>query len=74
MDRVTDEAGHQSLDDLALRMTAYRERALAARRLADAITDKRATTGFSRMPKSSKRRPKKSRRRSCCSPIPKTTQ
>jgi hypothetical protein len=46
MDRVTDEAGHQSLDDLALRMTAYRERALAARRLADAITDKRATTGL----------------------------
>jgi hypothetical protein len=35
-----------SLDDLALRMTAYRERATAARRLADAITDKRATTGL----------------------------
>ncbi len=46
MERVTDEAEHQSLDDLALRMTAYRERAAAARRLAEAITDKRATTGL----------------------------
>jgi hypothetical protein len=46
MDRVTDEARHQSLNDLALRMTAYRERALAARCLADAITDKHATTGL----------------------------
>jgi len=46
MDRVTDEARHQSLNDLALRMTAYRERALAARRLGDAITDRHATTGL----------------------------
>jgi hypothetical protein len=35
-----------SLDDLALRMTAYRERATTARRLAEAISDKRATTGL----------------------------
>jgi hypothetical protein len=36
----------ESLDDLALRMTAYRERATAARRLALAISDQRATMGL----------------------------
>ena len=41
-----DEAESQALDDLASRMTAYRERAGAARRLAEAITDKRATKGL----------------------------
>jgi hypothetical protein len=41
-----DETSPQSIDDLALRMTAYRERATAARRLAEAITDKGATTGL----------------------------
>jgi hypothetical protein len=46
MDKATDEAGLLSLDELASRMTAYRERATAARRLAEAITDKRATTGL----------------------------
>jgi uncharacterized phage protein gp47/JayE len=40
MGRATDE----SLDELASRMTAYRERAAAARRLAQAISDKRATS------------------------------
>jgi hypothetical protein len=43
---VMDEAGPESLDELASRMTAYRERAAAARRLAEAISDKRATTGL----------------------------
>jgi uncharacterized phage protein gp47/JayE len=42
MGRATDE----SLDELASRMTAYRERAAAARRLAQAISDKRATTSL----------------------------
>lgn len=46
MDREPDEKELQSLDDLATRMTAYRERAAAARRLAEAITDHRATTGL----------------------------
>jgi len=36
----------ETLDELTSRMTAYRERATAARRLAEAITDKRATTGL----------------------------
>ncbi len=36
----------QPLDVLATRMTAYRERAAAARRLAQAITDQRATSGL----------------------------
>jgi hypothetical protein len=43
---VTDKAAPQSLDELASRMTAYRERATAARRLAEAITDEHATTGL----------------------------
>jgi hypothetical protein len=46
MDKATDDAGPLSLDELALRMTAHRERATAVRRLAEAITDKRATTGL----------------------------
>jgi hypothetical protein len=41
-----DDQETQSLDELALRMTAYHERAIAARRLAEAISDKRATTGL----------------------------
>jgi hypothetical protein len=41
-----DDAETLSLDALALRMSAYRERAATARCLADAITDKRATTGL----------------------------
>jgi hypothetical protein len=41
-----DDAETLSLDALALRMSAYRERAATARRLADAITDKRAITGL----------------------------
>ena len=40
------KAPDESLDDLALRMTAYRERATAARRLAQAISDERATSGL----------------------------
>jgi hypothetical protein len=44
MERGADKSETPSLDDLALRMTAYRERATAVRRLADAIADKRATT------------------------------
>ena len=47
MGRTPDERDPQSpLDELASRMIAYRERAAAARRLAHAITDKRATTGL----------------------------
>jgi thioredoxin-like negative regulator of GroEL len=46
MGKATNEPETQMLDELALRMTAYRERAAVARRLADAITDKRATTGL----------------------------
>lgn len=46
MGRAADETEALSLDELASRMIAYRERAAAARRLADAITDKRATTGL----------------------------
>jgi hypothetical protein len=41
-----DDAETLSLDALALRMSAYRERAATARCLADTITDKRATTGL----------------------------
>ena len=44
--RATDKTETQSLDELAMRMTAYRERAATARRLAEAITDQRATTGL----------------------------
>jgi hypothetical protein len=36
----------ESLGELALRMTAYRERAAEARRLAEAISDKGATTSL----------------------------
>jgi hypothetical protein len=43
MERAEHKPESQSLDDLASRMSSYRERATAARRLADAITDKRAT-------------------------------
>ena len=47
MGRAPDERDSQSpLDERASRMLAYRERAAAARRLAEAITDKRATTGL----------------------------
>jgi hypothetical protein len=46
MDRAADETETLSLDDLALRMTAYRERAAAARRLAEAVTDKGAAAGL----------------------------
>ena len=46
MGTAPDEPETQSLDELASRMIAYRERAAAARRLAQAITDKRATTGL----------------------------
>ncbi len=42
MAKPTDE----SLDELAQRMTAFRERAAAARRLAQAISDERATSGL----------------------------
>jgi predicted nucleic acid-binding Zn-ribbon protein len=41
-----DDAETLSLDALARRMSAYRERAATARCLAGAITDKRATTGL----------------------------
>jgi hypothetical protein len=44
--RAMDDAETPSLDDLALRMRAYRERAAAARRLAEAIADKSATIGL----------------------------
>jgi hypothetical protein len=40
------KATNEALDELALRMTAYRERAAAARRLAQAISDKHATTSL----------------------------
>lgn len=46
MERAPDKKEPQSLDELATRMTAYRERATAARRLAEAISDERATTGL----------------------------
>ena len=47
MGRAPDERDLQSpLDELASRMLAFRERAAAARRLAEAITDKHATTGL----------------------------
>jgi hypothetical protein len=46
MGSATDEAAAQSLEDLISRMTAYRERAAAARRLAQAISDQRATMGL----------------------------
>jgi hypothetical protein len=46
MDRATDNDEPRSLDELATRMTAYRERATAARRLAEAISDPRATRGL----------------------------
>jgi neutral trehalase len=44
MRRTPDEP--QPLDELASRMIAYRERAAVARRLAQAISDQRATTGL----------------------------
>jgi hypothetical protein len=44
MGKAADEGGAQSLEDLIARMTAYRERAAAVRRLAEAISDQRATT------------------------------
>jgi hypothetical protein len=43
---TTEKATDESLDELAQRMTAYRERATAARRLAEAISDRRATRGL----------------------------
>ena len=46
MGRAPDEEETQSLDELASRMIAYRERAAVARRLAQAISDRRATTGL----------------------------
>ena len=46
MERAPDAPETHSLDELASRMIAYRERAAAARRLAHAISDKRATTGL----------------------------
>jgi hypothetical protein len=42
MEKATDD----SLDELAQRMAAYRESAGAARRLARAISDQRATSGL----------------------------
>ena len=45
MGRAPDERETQSLE-LASRMIAYRERAAAVRRLAQAISDRRATTGL----------------------------
>ncbi|HXR88402.1 MAG TPA: hypothetical protein VN728_15585 [Stellaceae bacterium] len=46
MRRVPDETASPALDELTSRLIAYRERAAAARRLAQAISDKRATTGL----------------------------
>ncbi|HEY1506690.1 MAG TPA: hypothetical protein VGF92_20470 [Stellaceae bacterium] len=46
MGRPTDEAAPQPLDELVSRVTAYRESASAARRLARAITDQHATKGL----------------------------
>lgn len=46
MGSATDDAAAQSLEDLISRMTAYRERAAAARHLAQAISDQRATLGL----------------------------
>jgi len=46
MGRAAYALESQSLDELASRVIAYRERATAARRLAQAISDKRATTGL----------------------------
>jgi len=46
MGRAPNDADSESLDELASRIIAYRERAAAARRLALAISDKRATTGL----------------------------
>jgi hypothetical protein len=43
MSNAADDNVPQSLDELAASMVAYRERATAARRLAQAISDKRAT-------------------------------
>ena len=44
MGSAADDNAPQSLDELATRMVAYRERAAAARHLAQAISDKHATT------------------------------
>jgi len=46
MGTTSDQLEPQLLDELASRVIAYRERATAARRLAQAISDKRATTGL----------------------------
>lgn len=40
------KAANEALDELASRMSAYRERATAARRLARAITDQHAIAGL----------------------------
>ncbi|HWE75277.1 MAG TPA: hypothetical protein VG328_19110 [Stellaceae bacterium] len=46
MERCSGDTETLSIDDLASRMSTYRERAAAVRLLADAITDKGATTGL----------------------------
>ncbi len=46
MGNSADEKAPPSLDELLSLMVAYRERAAAARRLAQAISDKHATTGL----------------------------